>query len=83
MKRVYIHSRCEISGKVYLPGDEALVTQEQLDFLVKENAARPVKAQTITPQVPPAATIAQIDETYTQVTKSEIPVKYRQRRKKV
>ena len=47
--RAIATSRCEVSGRVYLPGDPMLVTQEQFDFLEQEKAARREVLQSATP----------------------------------
>lgn len=51
MKRATATSRCEVAGRVYLPGDDMTITDEQFAFLKKHNAANEIVLQYGGPQI--------------------------------
>lgn len=74
MKAATAISRCEVAGKVYLPGDEMLVTAEQLAYLEEQGAARPTPSFCSGAPVP-GATIANADVHYEQLVGKPRPKK--------
>ena len=80
MKRARAHSRCEIDGKVYNPGDEMLVTEAQLAFLKDESAASEIVLHSATPvMVNPDATLADVAAFHEKVTGKILPTKERRK----
>lgn len=61
MKRAVATSRCEVGGKVYLPGDDMTVTDEQFEALKGFNAATEIVLRTAGPMMLPGDTIATLD----------------------
>lgn len=61
MKRAVATSRCEVGGKVYLPGDDMTVTDEQFAALKGYNAVTEIVLRAASPVILPSDTIADID----------------------
>lgn len=81
MKRAKIISRSEVSGVVYLPGDEAMLTEEQLAFLKSHNAAVEDTSMKAAPgmTIPAGATMAEADSLYRRLVGSDKPKKEKRR----
>ena len=61
MKRAIARSRCEVDGKVYLPGDDMTVTDEQFAYLTQHNAVTEVKMQAVSRATLPSIADATIE----------------------
>lgn len=63
MKRAIATSRCEVAGRVYLPGDDMTITEEQFTFLKQHNAVNEIVLQYSGPQLA-NATIEELDTAF-------------------
>jgi len=54
MKRATATSRCEVGGRVYLPGDDMTVTEAQFAYLKQHGAATEIRMQTHASSAPPS-----------------------------
>lgn len=61
MKRAIATSRCEVEGKLYLPGDDMTVTDEQMDALKSLNAATEIVMHAVSPNPTAHATIEDME----------------------
>lgn len=77
MKRAIAHSRCEVGGEVYLPGDHITkVTKEQLEFLKSKGAVFEMEMASISPaRLEPSDTVETADEKYHKLTGERRPRK--------
>ncbi len=74
MKSAKAISRCEVAGRVYLPGDEMLITAEQLAYLESQGAAQATSS--VYAGVPKlGATITNADVHYEQLVGKPRPKK--------
>lgn len=80
MKEAIATSRCEVAGKVYLPGDKMFITKEQMAFLKTNNAAQEVVSQEVSGGVlTPGVTIPEAESLYRRLVGADKPKKEKRR----